>query len=119
VDLLEIDTFANQGTIIKSGSAPSYIKRGEKIFKLQSKTAPIGILRELDAQKHEFAIENGDLIIMVSDGILPIKSNDEWLYTLIEKEEDIKDLPRKIVERAREENKDKLDDMSVIVALIE
>ena len=119
VDLLEIDTFKNQGTIIKSGSAPSYIKRGEKIFKLQSKTAPIGILRELDAQRHEFSLENGDLIIMVSDGILPVKSNDEWLYDLIEKEENIKDLPRKIVERARVENKDKLDDMSVIVALIE
>ena len=118
VDLLEIDTFSNQATIIKSGSAPSYIKRGDKIFKLQSKTAPIGILKELDAQRHEFALEKDDIIIMVSDGILPVRYDDSWLYDLIENEQDVKSLPKKIVEKAKQENKDKLDDMTVICALI-
>lgn len=119
VDLLEIDSFSNQATIIKSGSAPSYIKRGEKVFKLQSKTAPIGILKELDAQRHEFAFEKGDLIVMISDGILPVRSNDSWLNELIENETDVKAMPKMIVERAKKENKEKLDDMTAVVALIE
>ncbi|MBQ7352611.1 MAG: SpoIIE family protein phosphatase [Clostridia bacterium] len=119
VDLLEIDSFSGSATLIKSGSAPSYVKRGDKILKLQSKTAPIGILKELDAQRHEFAFEKGDLIVMVSDGILPVRSNDSWLNELIENETDIKALPKKIVEGAKRENKDKLDDMTVVCALIE
>ena len=118
VDLLEVDTFSNQATIIKSGSAPSYIKRGEKVFKLQSKTAPIGILKELDAQRHEFLVERGDLIVMVSDGILPYRLGDDWLQEMIGEEKNVKSLAEKIVERAKAENKDKLDDMTALVALI-
>ena len=56
---------------------------------------------------------------MISDGILPVRSNDSWLNELIENETDVKAMPKMIVERAKKENKEKLDDMTAVVALIE
>lgn len=70
VDLLELDLMSGSGTFIKSGAAPSFIIRGNVVHRLQAGTVPIGIISTLDAQKIDFPLLPGDLVVMVSDGIL-------------------------------------------------
>lgn len=119
VDLLEIDMMSLEASFTKSGACSSFVKRGGKAFKLSAKTAPIGIMKDLDAQRLSFGLEKNDACVIVSDGILPVKSNEGWLISLLEatSEENIKDLPAKIIKEARERNVSR-DDMSVLVALI-
>lgn len=49
IDICEIDLYTSEARFIKSGAAPSFVLRNGSIYRLQSKTVPIGIIRALDA----------------------------------------------------------------------
>lgn len=83
LDLCEIDLLTMEVCFIKSGAAPSFILRGGSLFRLQSKTVPIGILRALDAEKICFSLEPGDTIILLSDGIARSFEECPWLLELL------------------------------------
>ncbi|MBQ3230604.1 MAG: SpoIIE family protein phosphatase [Clostridia bacterium] len=70
VDLLEIDRVLSTATLIKAGAAPTILIRNGKISILEAKTPPAGIMKNVIADKKTFRIERGDVIVMLSDGIL-------------------------------------------------
>lgn len=120
VDLLEIDLIGRGASFLKSGASPSFIKRGEKVFKLLSKTAPIGIMRNLDAEKLSFYFEKGDICVMLSDGVASGKGDTHWLnnYLMETESTDTEEIAGEILELAKIHNKSR-DDTSVIVILFE
>ncbi len=67
-DLLEIDLIAGKACFVKSGAAASYVVRRGDVFKIASGTVPLGILPEVNAEITEFALCDGDVIVMCSDG---------------------------------------------------
>ncbi len=69
VDLLEIDLLNGHASFIKSGAVASYILRGDKLFRIASNTMPVGITKEINAEEVKFELEDGDVIVMVSDGV--------------------------------------------------
>lgn len=69
VDLAELDPVRGKASFVKSGAVSSFIKRRDKLYKLSSSTAPIGIMKIIDAEQVCFDIEDGDVIIMMSDGV--------------------------------------------------
>ena len=83
VDLLEIDLLNGSACLVKSGAAPSFIKRGTSVFRLHSRTAPIGIMRELDAEKLDFSLREGDIIVMISDGIASDERDSKYLVDFL------------------------------------
>lgn len=88
VDILELDLITGRAALYKGGAAPSYLRRGEKIYSLSTPSVPLGIISELDAGRTEFAVEPGDVILMISDGILSGTDEDEggsyvWLLDLL------------------------------------
>ena len=72
VDLLEIDRINSTATIIKAGAAPSYFIRGGKASVIEAKTPPAGIMKNVVAEKITFPLEKGDVIVMLSDGIMQV-----------------------------------------------
>lgn len=70
VDLLEIDRIRKTATLIKAGAAPTVVIRNGKSVKLEARTPPAGIMKNVIADKKVFKIEKGDLIVMLSDGVL-------------------------------------------------
>lgn len=114
IDLMEIDMISGSLCFIKSGAAPSYVRRGGNIFKLQSKTAPIGIMRVLDAEQIKFDIEDGDVIIMLSDGISVESEENIWLLNILADswEDDLQVMADKIIREAILSGNRK-DDMTV------
>lgn len=116
VDLLELDLIYGKASFYKSGAAPTYVYRDGSLFKLRSKTVPVGIIRELDAKKISFDVGVGDVIVMVSDGVTQGRDECPWLFDLLKKNVESEGVERTadmIVERARREYDD--DDISVIV----
>ncbi len=83
IDLMELDLLCGRASFIKSGAAPSYVRRDGNLFKLQSKTVPIGIMRALDAEQLVFDVEAGDVIVMLSDGIAQSFEESVWLLDLL------------------------------------
>lgn len=90
VDLCEIDMVTMEARFVKSGAAPSFVIRNGSLFRLQSKTVPIGILRALDAEMIRFTVEPGDVIVMLSDGIARSFEECPWLLDFLSTDEDIK-----------------------------
>ena len=70
LDLLEVDLYEKKAAFIKAGAAPSYILRDGKYYKVNSETPPAGIIDDLRAEETSVQLRGGDVIILVSDGIL-------------------------------------------------
>ncbi|MBQ6263480.1 MAG: SpoIIE family protein phosphatase [Clostridia bacterium] len=107
VDLAEIDLLTGKARFIKSGAAPSFIVRDGRLFRLQSKTAPIGIIRALDAEMISFDVEPGDTVVMISDGVTRSFEEAPWLCELLSDagiaSADPEKSAQRIVGRAKEE----------------
>ncbi len=79
VDLCELDLISGTASFLKSGAAPTYIARGGTVYKVYSRTMPIGILKNTDARISKFDTQKGDIIIMMSDGCCPDSEDCPWL----------------------------------------
>ena len=117
VDLLEIDRITGKGEIIKAGAAPSILIRGGKSYNLESRTPPAGIMKTVIADKKTFEVRKGDMIVMMSDGIMQTGSEKKILPA-----EGIPPMPsaRALAEKILRDARDELgcggeDDMSVCV----
>ena len=69
VDLLEVDLMQGIASFIKSGAVPSYVIREKHLYKIASGTFPIGIVPQVSAEVTEFELEDGDVILLCSDGV--------------------------------------------------
>lgn len=70
VDLLEIDRYTGVAVLIKAGAAPTLLLRNGICRRFESKTPPAGILKDVIAEKRTFRLQKGDLLLMLSDGVL-------------------------------------------------
>lgn len=79
LDLFEIDCLAARGSFIKSGAAPSFVRRGNKLYKIRSRTFPLGILEDVDAERTTFDLLDGDRVVLLSDGVTEEVEEPLWL----------------------------------------
>ena len=79
VDLCELDLISGTASFLKSGAAPTYVARGGTVYKVYSRTMPIGILKNADTRISKFDTQKGDVIIMMSDGCCPDSEDCAWL----------------------------------------
>jgi len=83
VDLLEIDRISGKAALFKCGAAPTYLLRRGEVTRFFSRTAPVGILEALDAERITFALEPGDVVVQVSDGFTGGEEDCPWLAEMI------------------------------------
>ena len=115
LDLLEFDLLSGCMSVLKSGAAPTFVKRGVNCFKLNSNTLPLGIIDTPDIQRSRFDVEAGDKIIMVSDGVTHSRDDCPWLVAMLNTEsfDSSQSAAERIAERARSEGSE--DDITVTV----
>lgn len=120
VDLMALDLHSGEAGFYKCGAAPTYVLRDGSLFKLRSKTLPIGILREPDRKRISFEIREGDVIVMVSDGVTQGREECPWLFDLLRRNVEqlgIEETADRIVRYARDEGS--TDDLSVLILAVE
>lgn len=119
VDLFEADLLNGRCSFIKAGAAPTYIFRGGKLYKIASATPPVGILNSFTAESTRFDVQPGDLIFMLSDGVVQGSDDGVWLAELVrmDKTGDVSRLAEDIIRRAHEIN-ERADDASAAVIRI-
>lgn len=123
LDLNTIDLYTGDITFMKVGAVASFIKRGDKIDIIKSKTLPIGVLDKVDIDIIDKKVKNGDIVVTLSDGVLDCcdGGNIEWLaeYILSSKNTNPKELVNDIMEKAKELSGGKVkDDMTVLVSKV-
>ena len=125
LDIEILDLFNGNMEFIKNSACPTYVKRGKDIQLLKSMTLPTGILNDIDLVVYDYDLQNGDILVMCTDGI--IDSNKEfvnkqlWLRYLLEDIEtnDAQKIADIILREAIDNDfGNQKDDMSVIVARI-
>ena len=116
VDLFEFDYLTGEAFFLKCGAAPSYVKRGGSVFRIRSRTAPIGLMKTVDSDRIKAEIKDGDYVIMLSDGVSDASEDAPWLLELLCREapEDTEEYAKSII-RAAPRGEGHCDDMSVTV----
>ncbi len=115
VDLLEIDRLRSRATVIKAGAAPTLLIRKGKTALIESRTPPAGIMKNVIAEKRSFNLEKGDMLVMLSDGILQTGSENTILpESNLPPMPSARALASKIIREACK-NCESSDDMSVCV----
>lgn len=73
VDLLQIDRYFATATLIKAGAAPTLLFRDGNCRRFESKTPPAGIMKDVIAEKRSFKLKKGDVLLLLSDGVLQVE----------------------------------------------
>lgn len=125
LDIAIFDLFSGNMEIVKNGACPTFIKNKKDVQMIKSLSLPAGILGEIDLVTFDRDLDDGDIIVMCTDGI--IDSNIEydnkeiWVKNLLEEleTEDVKKIADIILNEAIDNNVGRpKDDMTVIVAKI-
>ncbi|MBP9989175.1 MAG: SpoIIE family protein phosphatase, partial [Ruminococcus sp.] len=70
LDVVCIDLYSGRTDFMKAGAAATFIRHREKVAALEQASLPIGILRDVSFSKAVARLSAGDIVLMVSDGVL-------------------------------------------------
>ena len=70
LDLCRIDLYRGECETVKAGGAAGFIKRSDRVEKIQSRQLPLGMSASEDISKKKWQLNSGDLVILVSDGVV-------------------------------------------------
>lgn len=77
IDLITINLYTGEGQLVKVGAAPSFLKRGDNVWLINGGTPPAGVLSGLEVNVNSAWLEPGDLLLLVTDGMMV--RGEEWL----------------------------------------
>jgi stage II sporulation protein E len=117
VDLMEIDLVHSKAALFKCGAAPTYLLRRGEVSRFFSRTAPVGILEALDAERIDFDIMPGDVLVQISDGFSCGEEDCPWLAQMLAAryDGDAESFARMALNHASKEGD---DDLSIVVTEI-
>ena len=125
LDIEILDLYGGNMEFIKNGACPTFVKRNQEVQLLKAVTLPAGILDKSDLVVYDYDLQENDIIVICSDGI--IEANTEylnkelWVKYLLEdiKTDDAQKIANLILEEAIDNDFGRQkDDMTVTVAKI-
>lgn len=87
VDMTVFDLYTGECEIIKAGASSTFIRKKDHVEHLSSTSLPIGVVNRIEIDSVKRQLEDGDFVIMVTDGILdalPVGEQDILLETIIQ-----------------------------------
>lgn len=106
---------------VKLGAASTFVKRGNWVEAIKSTTMPMGVFEQVDIESTSKKMYSGDMIIMVSDGIVEAINAEDKEKAMSEiimgiKSNNPKEMASSILENVLKYNSDEPeDDMTVLV----
>ncbi len=70
VDLASMDLYTGTCEFYKIGAAAAFIKHGEEVECISSASLPAGIFHQIEIEKSSRQLEDGDFVVLLSDGVL-------------------------------------------------
>lgn len=119
IDMSVFDLYTGKCEFVKAGASTTYLKRGEQVERISSTSLPIGVVQYLELETTEKQLQNGDFVIMVTDGVLdslPVGEQDLLMEMIIggTKGNNPKEMAHYILEQVLEwTGEEPMDDMTV------
>ncbi|MEG0309034.1 MAG: stage II sporulation protein E [Clostridium sp.] len=125
VDLGAIDLYTGEMDFMKVGAVASFVKSGNSVDIIKSRSLPIGVLDEADIEVHRKKVKCGDLIVMITDGVIDCdekySGKVDWILDYICRNDNqgLEELAKGIINEAKIIGKNKVnDDMTVMVSRV-
>lgn len=121
IDMGQIDLYSGVCELAKAGASTTFIKYRDKVESIRSTSLPMGVMAKLEVDYVERRLQDGDMVIMVTDGVmdaLPVGEQDFLMHAIIEGTSlnNPKELAHHILEQVLEcSGQVPLDDMTVVV----
>jgi stage II sporulation protein E len=122
VDLVVLDLYTAQAEFLKIGSSPAFIKRVREVSIVRSTSLPIGILNHIEIESTSRQLVAGDIIVMVTDGILDaekkILDKEEWVAKALRRigSENPREIADSILRQAKNYTGGEIDDDMTVLA---
>jgi len=119
LDIASVDLYSGNTKFYKAGAAVTFVKKRGRIIAIEPASMPVGILTDTQFATDELYVESGDMIVMMSDGVL--NGSVKWIYDLIDSHKGkAYALAKEIGDTARHRRQDRhTDDITVMVMQID
>jgi stage II sporulation protein E len=110
--------------MVKYGAATTYVCRGNWMECIKSTSLPVGVMEDAGCECSSKKYYAGDLIVMVSDGVLDsilFENKDDYMHTLLEalKDEEPETVVEAVIQDIRSVCGKRLkDDATIIVCKV-
>lgn len=116
IDIMTFDLYSGFTKFTKAGAPITFFRKDGKVNKIETTSLPIGIFDEANISVNKNIFSEGDLIVMMSDGVTDVGT--EWVESIIKniKQEEIENLSDLILqETLRRRGTGRDDDITVAV----
>ncbi|MCG0277688.1 MAG: SpoIIE family protein phosphatase [Thermanaeromonas sp.] len=126
LDVAVLDLVQGRGEFLKLGACPTFLLRDNRVLTVRSQSLPVGILEDIPVETVEEELHSGDVLVMVSDGVLEahkeIAEKERWLVAALKRAPDCH--PQELADRLLKQAVAlaagrPADDMSIAVARIQ
>ena len=119
VDITAIDLFSGQTDFYKAGSPETIVIKGKHTGRAKCTAFPAGIVREVSFDKTTSMLDDGDVVVMLSDGVCDVEG--DWIEKTVKncKGQSAQAMAENIAEMAqRRRNDGHDDDITVMVGIV-
>ena len=119
VDLTAFDCYSGSCEFYKAGAPVTLIRKDARIARADCGSFPAGILRQVSFDRSQCELDEGDIVVMVSDGLT--FDGDQWLADCLREFQggSMQQLAEALLQQAAERRTDgHTDDMTVITATV-
>lgn len=120
VDITSIDLYSGQAVLYKIGAAATFVRMNGIYRAIMSRQLPTGVSCQLELEPERLELTDGDMIIMITDGVLEQlqseQPEEELLDILVEIDTDNpSQFSRRVIEEVTQKNPEPVrDDMLVL-----
>lgn len=121
IDMCVFDLYTGECELMKAGASTTFLKYQNSVERIKSTSLPLGVVSKLEADHTKRQLRDGDMVIMITDGVmdaLPVGEQDFLMQMIVEgtTTTNPKEIAHHILEQVLEcSGKIPMDDMTVLV----
>ncbi len=85
VDLCVMNLWTGEAVMNKLGACASYILQGQKMHTVEGAALPLGIIEHAVPMEHSFTLGEGDVLLLVSDGVTDALPGNEEIPGILQR----------------------------------
>lgn len=122
VDMTVLDLYTAEAEFVKIGASPGFVVRGQQVGTVRANSLPVGIVNEVEVFTMSRHLNHGDMVIMVTDGVLDAcnggEEKEDWLVEVLQEISGLK--PQEVAELivSLAQTGSNRDDMTVVAVKV-